>query len=937
MRKQKIAPGWMRRSLWGIIFIGFSTLLTAQNVRLFGANQVGASDGLGAIYSLPPDGNGFEVVHEFTYTNPGKYPLGDLVEYGGKLYGLTSQGGISGYGVIFSWDPATGAHEKLHVFDQTNGKNPQGSLTLYDGKLYGMTSRGGATDLGTIFSWDPATNTFTKMMEFPGTYSTDILGSYPTGNLAVCGGKLYGTTTAGGTNDKGVLFSFDPVSGAYAKLRDFSTAGGTSPGPNLCVFEDKIYGVMRMGGAYGKGVLFAYDPVNDAWTNLHDFTGSNARNPVDGVIPFQGKLYGMAGTGYYNYVVIYSWDPALQQYVEVYMASSTAQGAYSPGRLTEHNGLLYGMTSMGGEWPGVGVIFSFDPVASGYTVLHDFNITDGSEPYGGLLLYEEKLYGLASGKFSGDNIRGPYGVLFSLDLATGIFQKHLDFNYNNGGQLRGRMVQYDDGLLYGLVNVDGQYGVGANIFSLNPKTGVYTVVKQIGGGYSLAIYDALCVYEGKIYGVLGESNPSGAPYECVLFSFDPVSGEFNVLTPIDGMGFSQPYGYNGKLYGASSGPGGEWWYGDIYAYDLATGVYNSIEKFADPAMGNWPMGGVTEYQGLLYGTTNGGGNYNYGVVFSIDPATDTYTRRADFGEADGSPEGTMALLNGKLYGLATGLWNGTYYPVILYCFDPETNTITAVRTFSQEECQWPFGSLLAYQNRLYGSNGRGGTLGNGSVFAYDPVQDVLEVLHEFSLAEGSYCRASLTLAQLYPVQSAIQQLIVAVEALGLGKGLEQALTVKLEHALASYEDCLPEDAVGHLWSFIHQVEAKRGKDIPVAVADALIADAQELIDYILANGNTDCLPVQPRMPVPETHALTVYPNPATDVVNITFRLPEPGRIALRLYDLQGRLVHTFTDAFLPAGEPRFHWNFAGAEAGVYVLRLQTVNGTESKRVVRMKS
>ena len=39
----------------------------------------------------------------------------------GKLYGMTSNGGSSGNGVIFSFDPSSSTYTKLKDFDNTNG------------------------------------------------------------------------------------------------------------------------------------------------------------------------------------------------------------------------------------------------------------------------------------------------------------------------------------------------------------------------------------------------------------------------------------------------------------------------------------------------------------------------------------------------------------------------------------------------------------------------------------------------------------------------------------------------------------------------------------------------------------------------------------------------------------------------------------------------
>ena len=88
-----------------------------------------------------------------------------------SLYGMTLNGGSgrggTGLGVIFSFDPSTSTYTKLKDFDNTNGANPYGSLIqANDGKLYGMTSEGGSSNYGVIFSFDPSSSTYTKLDGF---------------------------------------------------------------------------------------------------------------------------------------------------------------------------------------------------------------------------------------------------------------------------------------------------------------------------------------------------------------------------------------------------------------------------------------------------------------------------------------------------------------------------------------------------------------------------------------------------------------------------------------------------------------------------------------------------------------------------------------------------------------------------------------------------
>src|SRR5438477_486950 len=103
--------------------------------------------------------------------------------------------------------------QKLKDFDGIDGGQPFGSLMqASDGKLYGMTSNGGSNSFGdgggVIFSFDPLSSTYTKLKDF-----NVVDGSHPTGSsVQASDGKLYGMTIGGGSNALGFIFSFDPLS-----------------------------------------------------------------------------------------------------------------------------------------------------------------------------------------------------------------------------------------------------------------------------------------------------------------------------------------------------------------------------------------------------------------------------------------------------------------------------------------------------------------------------------------------------------------------------------------------------------------------------------------------------------------------------------------------------------------------------------------------------
>ena len=84
--------------------------------------------------------------------------------------------------------------------------------------------------------------------------------------------------------------------------------------------------------------------------------------------------------------------------------STLAQGA---------DGTLYG-TTPGAERPAYGTAYKINPDGTGFAVLNWFtNILDGRQPYGGLVLSGNTLYGTASG---GGNTYGT--ALLNFDLAT---------------------------------------------------------------------------------------------------------------------------------------------------------------------------------------------------------------------------------------------------------------------------------------------------------------------------------------------------------------------------------------------------------------------------------------------------------------------------------------------------------------------------------------
>jgi uncharacterized repeat protein (TIGR03803 family) len=540
----------------------------------------------------------------------------------------------------------------LEDFDNTNGAIPTGLVQASDGKLYGMTIWGGSSSAGVIFSFDLISSTYTKLTDFDHTN-----GSHPSGSLMQASdGKLYGLTSEGGNISLGVIFSFDPSSSTYTKLKDFDYANGGNPQGSLMQASDgKLYGLTSEGGNISLGVIFSFELSSFTYTKLKDFDGTNGANPRGSLMQSSdGKLYGLTyGGGSNGAGVIFSFDPSASNYSLLKDFGVNEDGSnISASLMRAKDGKLYGMTTNGGS-SRVGSIFSYNPSSTTYTKLKDFDYTNGSHPYGSLLQASDgKLYGITSG--GGINFNyNDNGVIFSFDPTSSSYTKLMNFDWygsHTGAYPYGSLMQARDGKLYGMTSWGGNCYRGSGtgvIFSFDPSSSTYTrlkgfadcdnpfVIDDINGSHP---YGSLMqASDGKLYGM---TSVGGNSNYGVIFSFDPSSSIFTKLKDLDSTNGANPYGSlmqasDGKLYGMTYG-GGSSNAGVIFSYDPTSSSYVKLKDF-DYANGSHPYGSLMQASdGKLYGMTSGGGNDDYGVIFSFDPSSSTYKKLIDYNGANGA-------------------------------------------------------------------------------------------------------------------------------------------------------------------------------------------------------------------------------------------------------------------------------------------------------------
>src|SRR5439155_13460845 len=104
-----------------------------------------------------PDGNIYQVLHDFAAGNDGAYPVGPLLQgSGGVLYGTTANGGAFVLGTVFRLNSDGSGFAVLKSFSGPDGSEPEASLAWgMDGAIYGTTRYGGANGRGTVFKLNP--------------------------------------------------------------------------------------------------------------------------------------------------------------------------------------------------------------------------------------------------------------------------------------------------------------------------------------------------------------------------------------------------------------------------------------------------------------------------------------------------------------------------------------------------------------------------------------------------------------------------------------------------------------------------------------------------------------------------------------------------------------------------------------------------------------
>jgi uncharacterized repeat protein (TIGR03803 family) len=269
--------------------------------KLYGTASAGGSATQGTVFSIDITNPNSPVFSTYSLTGNGKSPTCTLLSYNNVLYGTTkssvSPGG--GTGVIFSISPTfTGYTELQTVSDMSTSRG----LIEYNGKLYGLTNAAGGS---TLYSLNPNGTNFTTLITFtPPT----LYGASPAFNTILnLNGVFYFSCGQGGANNNGTVISISPpyntlgnISVLYTFSASLNNIDGVDPVGKLVYSNNKIYGTCTNGGGpTDSGTLYSMNLDGSNFQVLHTFQSTDGQYPFEPVF-VNNAIYGVTASGGVN-------------------------------------------------------------------------------------------------------------------------------------------------------------------------------------------------------------------------------------------------------------------------------------------------------------------------------------------------------------------------------------------------------------------------------------------------------------------------------------------------------------------------------------------------------------------------------------------------------------------------------------------------------------
>jgi len=546
------------------------------------------------------------------------------------------------------------------------------------------------------------------------------------------------------------LYSFTPTSPDGNRNSD-----GAAPYAGLITNSsgNTVYGTTQIGGIYGNGTVFAVNTDGTGFTNLHSFTGgSNGGYPRAGLVLSGNTLYGTTlYGGSLGYGMVFAVNTDGTGFTNLHSFTSTSDGANPYAGLVLSGHTLYGTAYVGGS-SGYGTVFAVNTDGTGFTNLHNFtSFIDGGYPYAGLVLSGNTLYGTAVSGGSSDD-----GTVFKINTDGSGFTNLHNFDLVGDGANPYAGLILSGNILYGTAAYGGISDAGT-VFAINTDGTGFTNLHNLTGGDGANPYAVVLsghtlyatAYGGGSsgYGAVFAVNTDGSDVTN-LHSFTYSDG----ANPLAALILSGNTVYGTTSYGGSLGKG------TVFAVNTdGTGFTNLHSFTTTPPIGN-NSDGANPYAGLIgtgntrYGTASLGGASGNGTVFAVNVDGTGFTNLHSFTYSDGAVPWAGLILSGHtLYG--TAMEGGRSGNGTVFAINTDGTGFTNLHVFTARDASeinadgaCPNAGLILSGHYLYGTASKGGSSGAGTVFRIATNGVGFLNLHSFNGSDGADPVAGLTLS-----------------------------------------------------------------------------------------------------------------------------------------------------------------------------------------------
>lgn len=356
----------------------------------------------------------------------------------------------------------------------------------------------------------------------------------------------------------------------------------------------------------------------------------------------------------------------------VYSFAGGADGKYPQEALIEHAGVLYGTTFNGGGAGDCGTVFGLTRPPSVKTFTHSLSSLNGCGPKSLAVGADGQLYGVNETGGVGNTPAVSAGAAFRITTAGTLTRLHL-FDSSAASRPEAGLVAGRDGNFYGTTTWNG--GSNGTVFRLTPQAGDNVTVDHLHGFSAAQL-----------------SRPGAVPLTKLIE--DNTTG--------------------GVFYGTTSAAGGVMTAGTVFRI-AADGTYRLLHSFSrESERASGPL--VQASDGLLYGSTSGGGDHGQGMVFRIATDGTGFQPLHSFNAATDQlsrPNGGLVIgADGQIYGIAGGMFRVTpaTAQVARMLTTAAVNSVVGTRIAGNELDAELSGLLGASDGSLYAVSTWGGSI-----------------------------------------------------------------------------------------------------------------------------------------------------------------------------------------------------------------------------------